>query len=200
MEAIVAILAGGRSTRMGRSKATVELAGRPLISYPIEAARAVGLEPWVIAKRDSELPTLDCRVLTEPDQPSHPLCGIVTALHATAPWPVLAVAADMPFVEDKLMAWLASQLSTTAVEAAGRLQPLLARYDTADVDALEEALAQGVPARDAVRDLDPMIVGEADLGRFGDPRILTFNVNTPDDLREADRILAARAALPRAEG
>ena len=199
MEAIVAILAGGRSTRMGRPKATVELAGRPLISYPIEAARAVGLEPWVIAKSGSELPALDCRVLAEPDQPSHPLCGIVTALHATAPWSILAVAADMPFVEDKLMAWLASQLGTTAVEAGGRLQPLLARYDAADVDVLDEALARGVSAREAVHGLDPKIVGEEDLGRFGEPRILTFNVNTPDDLREAERILAARAALPRAQ-
>jgi molybdenum cofactor guanylyltransferase len=197
VEAIVAILAGGRSTRMGRPKAGVELAGKPLISHPIDAARAVGLEPWVIAKPGSELPPLECRVLQEPEQPSHPLTGIVTALRATAPWAVLALGADMPFVEDKLMAWLASQTATTVAEVDGRLQPLLARYDAADLDRLAHALERGSAARDAVLDLDPKIVGEEDLRRFGDPRVLSFNVNTPEDLREAERIIAARGALPR---
>jgi molybdopterin-guanine dinucleotide biosynthesis protein A len=197
VEAIVAILAGGRSTRMGRPKAGVELAGKPLISHPIDAARAVGLEPWVIAKPGSVLPPLECRILEEPEQPSHPLTGIVTALRATAPWAVLALGADMPFVEDKLMAWLASQTATTVAEVDGRLEPLLARYDAADVERLARALERGSPARDAVRDLDPKIVAEEDLRRFGDPRVLSFNVNTPADLREAERIIAARAALPR---
>jgi molybdopterin-guanine dinucleotide biosynthesis protein A len=197
VEAIVAILAGGRSTRMGRPKAGIELAGKPLIAHPIDAARAVGLEPWVIAKPGSELPALDCRVLEEPEQPIHPLTGIVTALRATAPWPVLALGADMPFVEDKLMAWLASQTATAVAEVDGRLQPLLARYDAAVVDQLQRALEQGAAARDAVRELEPLIVGEEDLRRFGDPRTLCFNVNTPGDLREAERIIAARAALPR---
>ena len=197
MEAIVAILAGGRSTRMGRPKAAVELAGKPLIYHPIDAARAVGLEPWVIAKPGSALPPLECRVLDEPEQPSHPLTGIVTALRATAPWAVLALGADMPFVEDKLMAWLASQTATAVAEVDGRLQPLLARYDAAEVDQLARALERGAAARDAVRELEPQIVTEEDLRRFGDPRVLSFNVNTPADLREAERIIAARAALPR---
>lgn len=197
MDAIVAILAGGRSTRMGRPKAGVELAGRALISYPLEAARAVGLEPWVIAKPGTRLPPLRCRVVEEPEQPVHPLNGIVAALRATAPRPVLAVGADMPFVEDKLMAWLASQVSTTVVEAGGRLQPLLARYDAAEVDRLEAALARGVPTREAALELGPKIVGEEDLRRFGDPALLSFNVNTPADLAEAEEILAARVALAR---
>jgi molybdopterin-guanine dinucleotide biosynthesis protein A len=48
-----AILAGGRSSRMGEPKAGIELAGRPLISYPIAAARIAGLEPLVVAKAAS---------------------------------------------------------------------------------------------------------------------------------------------------
>lgn len=192
VDAIVAILAGGRSTRMGRPKPLVELAGRPLIDYPVAAARSVELEPWVIAKPDSRLPPLDCRLVEEPPRPFHPLCGIVTALRAAAPKPVLAIGADMPFVEDKLMAWLASHLSTTVVEAAGRLQPLLARYEPTDVAALQIALERGASARDAVGALDPHVVREDDLRRFGEPRLLCFNVNTPADLDEAERMAAAR--------
>jgi molybdopterin-guanine dinucleotide biosynthesis protein A len=180
---------------MGRPKPGLQLGPLPLIGYPIEAARAVGLEPWVIAKPDTELPPLDCRLVTEPAEPVHPLCGLVTALEAAAPWPVVAVAADMPFVEDKLIAWLASQLATTVVEREGRLEPLLGRYDAADVDSLRESLDRGEAAQAAVRALDPKLVPDGDLRRFGDPEILCFNVNTEQDLEQAERILASRVPI-----
>ena len=194
LDAFVAILAGGRSTRMGRPKPAVPLAGRPLIDYPIEAVRAVGLEPWVIAKPDTDLPPLDCRIVHEPAEPVHPLCGIVAALEAAAPWPLVVVGADMPFAEDKLIAWLASHLTTAVVEVDGEMQPLLGRYGGEDLDPLRESLAREESAQAAVAALDPQIIREDELGRFGDPLILTFNVNTPDDLAEAERIIAGRAA------
>lgn len=196
MSGTVAILAGGVSRRMGRSKAALELAGRPLVSYPIGAARSVGLDPIVIAKRDSELPALDCPVIAEPDQPRHPLCGIVAALHHVAPAGVVVVGCDMPFVEDTLLAWLASHSGTVVPERQGRLEPLLARYGGRDLGALEAALGRGAPLREAVAGLSPTLVAEPDLVRFGDPDLLCMNVNTPDELAEAERLLASRAPRP----
>jgi molybdenum cofactor guanylyltransferase len=192
--AIAAILAGGRSARMGQPKPTMLLAGVPLISHPIAAARAAGLEPWVIAKANTPLPPLDCEIVTEPDEDFHPLAGIAAALDAAGDRPVVALGADMPFVSERLIAWLASQPMTTVTEAAGRLQPLLARYENFDAEALREALNAGDPAREAVLALHPKVVNETDLGRFGDPWLLTFNVNTPEDLAEAERIAATRNA------
>jgi GTP:adenosylcobinamide-phosphate guanylyltransferase len=37
------------------------------------------------------------------------------------------------------------------------------------------------------------VVEEAELRRFGDPARLLFNVNTPEDLAEAERLLAPRS-------
>jgi molybdopterin-guanine dinucleotide biosynthesis protein A len=93
---------------MGRPKAPLTLAGRPLIGYPIAAARKAGLEPLVFAKPGSELPPLDCEVLEEPAEPIHPLTGIVAALgHAGAP--VVVLACDMPLVPAALIAELAGR-------------------------------------------------------------------------------------------
>ncbi len=50
---IGAVLAGGRGRRIGRDKATVDLNGRPLISYPIGALRAAGLDV-VLALRNGQ--------------------------------------------------------------------------------------------------------------------------------------------------
>jgi molybdopterin-guanine dinucleotide biosynthesis protein A len=196
VSATAAILAGGASTRMGEPKAVIELGGRPLIGYPIGAARAGGLEPIVIAKRGSELPPLDCPVVEEPDEPRHPLCGIVAALRHTAPAGVLIVACDMPFVEDTLLAWLASHRGTVVPERGGLLEPLLARYGGGDLGALEQALERGAPLREAVAALSPRVIREGDLGRFGEPDLLCMNVNSPDELATAEALLVSRAPRP----
>lgn len=177
---------------MGTAKPALSLAGKPLISYPLAAARAGALEPWVVAKEGSELPPLDCRVLIEPPEPRHPLCGIVTSLRAAAPAPVIAVAADMPFVEGELLAWLAAQPATTAVETGGRLQPLLGRYDRDALGPLEAALGAGESVTAALRSLEPRLAGERELRRFGDPGLLCFNLNTPGDLVRAEEAIRAR--------
>lgn len=182
MDPIVAILAGGRSSRMGRPKPGVALGGRPLISYPLDAARAAGLEPWIVAKRGSELPPTDCRLLVEPDEPRHPLLGVVTALRAAAPAPVVAVAADMPFVTGELLGWLAARDSVAAVETDGRLEPLLSRYGTEALEPLERALAADAAVGAALAELEPEAI-EA-------PSLLCFNVNSPADLKRAERMLA----------
>ena len=191
MDPIVAILAGGRSSRMGAPKQGLPLGGWPLISYPLDAARAAGLEPIVVAKPGSELPPLDCRVLLEPAEPAHPLCGLIAALHEARPAPVVAIAADMPFVTAELIGWLAAQPSSAAVEAEGRPQPLLARYDAAALVPLEAALATGESLTAALRGLAPRLLREPELRRFGDPGLLCFNVNAPEDLARAEEIVRA---------
>ena len=70
MDVTVAILAGGRGSRIGGDKALVQLGGRPLISYPLAAAKAAGLDAVVVAKRNTKLPPLDVPVLLEPDAPT----------------------------------------------------------------------------------------------------------------------------------
>ncbi len=193
MDATVAILAGGRSTRMGRPKPGVRIAGHALISYPIAAAQAAGLERFVVAKRDTELPEIYCPVVLEPDQPRHPLCGLIAALRHQR-GPVLALACDMVFIDDKLLAWLASHIDTTVIEAGGRLQPLLARYDYGSLQLLEEALERGDSMRDAAAALEPKVVPESDVARFGDPARICFNANTAADVEEAERIFAGLRA------
>ena len=185
-----AVLAGGSSTRMGAPKPLVELAGRPMLARIVATVGSAGLEPVVVAKPDSPLPKVDCRVLSEPSEPRHPLTGLVTALGASAGRGVVAVACDMPLVPARFLSWLAQLEEPVAVcEVGGRLEPLLGRYSPGACDALAEARDAGMALRDAVRSLDPLVIAEDRISRFGDPRRIVFNVNTPDDLAEAERQL-----------
>jgi molybdenum cofactor guanylyltransferase len=187
---IGAVLAGGRGSRIGGAKAAVELGGRPLISYPLAAVELASLEPVVVAKADSELPPLACPVVHEPELPRHPLCGIVAALRHAGGRPVVVVGCDMPFVDAGLLAWLAAVPEPLAVVSlGGEPQPLLGRYDGALLPALESALARAESLRRTVESLQPRLVGEAELARFGGPRRLCLNVNTRADLERAERLL-----------
>jgi len=98
------ILAGGAGTRIGGSKAVVNLNGRPLISYPLEAMwRALG-QVAIVAKIDTELPSVaGVTVWIEPDEPRHPLLGVVHALGLADGRPVLVCPVDLPFVSPGLI-------------------------------------------------------------------------------------------------
>jgi molybdenum cofactor guanylyltransferase len=186
-----AILAGGLGRRLGGRKALAELGGRPLVSRVVGVVGAAGLEPVVVAKPDTQLPRLDCRVLSEPTEPRHPLTGLVTALGASAGRGVVAIGCDMPFVPRRLLSWLADLDDELAVcEVGGRLQPLLARYPQSASTQLTASLERGEAMRDAVAALDPRIVQEDELARFGDPEEIVFNINSPEDLERAHELLA----------
>lgn len=213
------MLAGGAATRLGGAKSGAPLGRRPLISYPLAAARAAELEPVVVAKRDSPLPPLDCPLVVEPDQPLHPLCGIVAAMRHAREEPVVVVGCDMPFVTPALLAWLGYEeqqadrvrrrkevtpstprgggvgecaLGAAVASIGGTIQPLLARYAPAQLPVLERALGRQEPLRKTVEGLRPTVLDEPELSRFGDPQTLCFNVNDQSGLAFAEALLAER--------
>ena len=186
------VLAGGAGRRLGGSKARVRLEGRPLISYPLDALwRALGTVA-VVAKRDSELPPLPGVTLwIEPDEPRHPLTGIVHALRQAAGRSVLVCATDLPLVGEQLIRRLAGAdpEAAPAVVACvdGRPQPALARYDAAALEPLAAALDQPArPLTEVVLGIGPNLVEVADAEEL-------FNVNTPEDLLHVRASLQRRA-------
>jgi molybdopterin-guanine dinucleotide biosynthesis protein A len=148
--------------------------------------RAVG-EVVVVAKAATVLPALapDVELWLEPDEPRHPLTGIVCALRNAAGRPVLVVAGDMPLVTaDVLAALIRAPLGGAPAlvpRAGGRLQPLCARYEPAALDALQD-YAHDVPVGEAVLALGPAILEWPDEQAF-------FNVNAPEDLLQAASLL-----------
>ncbi len=184
---IGAVLAGGEGSRFGkRSKPEVLLAGRPLVSYPVAALREVCERVAVVCKRGTKLPKLDgAERWNEPDKPRHPLTGIVHALEQADGDAVLVCAADMPFVTaDACRTLLAAPHKALAVIAAadGVLQPTFGVYAPQALDTLRAA-ADNARLTDTVEELDPT--------RVAFPARLVQSVNTPEELAEAERLLAA---------
>jgi molybdenum cofactor guanylyltransferase len=188
---LVVVLAGGRGRRLGGAKPSAPLAGRPLIEYPLTAARDAGLEVVVVAKSSTTLPPLDIHLVLEPERPHHPLRGLVTALEDYTERRLLVLACDMPFVTARLLAALGQQPEAPVVcDVGGRLQPFPGLYTGAVLPELRDALAREAPIRSALALIQPRRLGAAWLAPFGDPARLCFSVNTPAQLQQAERWLA----------
>ncbi|HET7049030.1 MAG TPA: molybdenum cofactor guanylyltransferase [Solirubrobacteraceae bacterium] len=189
------ILAGGLGRRIGGSKAVVQLAGQPLISYPLEAVRTALSDVAVIAKADTQLPSLPgVTVWVEPESPRHPVVGIVQALALAEGRSVVVCASDLPFVTPELIYRLATAdlgKSPAVVACCGTdVQPLLGCYAPRAIDPLRNGLPAEAPVRELVASLHPRML------EVGDPELL-FNINSPEDLLHAAAILDGRARASR---
>ena len=189
---IGAVLAGGRGSRLGGvSKAALEVAGLPLAAYPAGALAGVCERVAVICKPTTKLPRLPgTERWDEPEEPQHPLTGIIHALER-ADGPVLVCAADMPYVTPDacrtLLGSAGSGAGAPAVVAAagGVLQPVLGLYAPAALAHLGAAPADA-PLIATVEGLDPL--------RVALPPALVRSVNTEEQLAEAEAELGAGAA------
>jgi molybdopterin-guanine dinucleotide biosynthesis protein A len=188
---IGAILAGGAGLRIGGDKAIVELQGRPLIWYPLEAVRQALKEVAIVAKADTLLPTLSgVTIWIEPAVPRHPLIGITQALALADGRPVVTCPADLPFVTPELIRRLAranpGRAPAVVACARGVMQPLLGCYRPSSLDLLGRAArAATSPLRETIEAIDPVLL-EVD-----DPDEL-FTVNSPDELLMAAAMLDRR--------
>jgi molybdenum cofactor guanylyltransferase len=90
------VLAGGRSSRMGRDKALLELAGKPLVRHAVKKLRRVCMDVRVL----SDNPELAAYAPIVPD--IHPDCGPIGGIeaalgHSIFEWN-LFLPVDMPFL------------------------------------------------------------------------------------------------------
>jgi FdhD protein len=148
-----AVLAGGRSRRMGTDKRALPVAGRPLLALAVDALReAVGDVVVIAAAGDDPrlatlVPGVRCVPDLEPDQ--GPLGGLVTALATAGTDVVVVVPGDHPALAAPVLRALeAALLADPALEAAllrtdRGPQPLLGAYRREAVTVVQDLLDRG---------------------------------------------------------
>ena len=189
-----AVLAGGRSSRMGATKAFALLAGRPLLAHVLDRLRPQTARVYLNARDDSDRwRAFGCPLVEDPPEwrGAGPLAGIAAALTRAAAegfaW--LATApCDAPFLPLDLVAKLAAPIGSGAPAAVaagpGGLEPLFALWPVAALGQIEAALAgQAGPSRV----LHEMGAARVSFGSSteADP---FANLNTPEELAAAEAV------------
>ncbi len=193
MRTLGVIVAGGRSSRMGREKAVETLRGRTILSR-IVSVLAPQLDEIVInANGDaSRFSATGLSVIADVrPEVGTPLAGLHTALalgKTKGCDAVLTVPSDGPFLPGDLVARLRAAKGGAAIAASGgQAHYLTGLWPPGLLGKIERALAQPRFPRlqDWARDCEAAIVEWP-----SQPYDPFFNVNTPEELAEAERIAA----------
>lgn len=181
MTCAVVILAGGEGRRMGGGKPQRRLGGRTLIEYAVERARSWSTEVAIALRTPDQVGGPDLPLLIDPPGLEGPLGGLASAL-GFGRGTVLTIPCDAPFLPDDLPDRLAAALPGHAAALAasgGRVHPVCGLWRT-------EALAQ-LPAYAASGRRS--LIGFAEAIGFAAvewPRCHFFNINSPEELAEAE--------------
>lgn len=189
------ILAGGRSSRMGRDKATKRLAGKSLAQI-VAARLSVQAAPVWINTRDPALSCLGHDLLPDTiGAQEGPLAGILAGLeHVAATLPgashLAVVPVDAPFFPETLVSRLAAAIDgpeTLAMAAyCGDPEPAFALWPTALAGRLRHWLETGGDRaiRAFATTCSTRLVDFVDL-----PQHSFFNLNRPADFERARALM-----------
>ncbi len=183
------VLAGGKSSRMGRPKAMLPFGGEPLIVQVIRKLAPLFPDIVVVAAPDQELPELHATLVRDEVAYQGPVGGICYGLRACNSAAGFVTSCDVPFLSLPLVSHLTSRLPDHDVVVPyweGRLQPLHAVYRRSVLPLLEQQLERGelrpVSLYDKVRTLK---VEEDEIRAFDAAGASFFNMNTPEAYAEA---------------
>ena len=196
------ILAGGSSKRLGYDKGIKNLAGKPLVSYAVEALTPLVDEViLVVAEAQhgsyrSRLPA-SVKVAVDLYPGGSPLVGLITGLSEAHGEYALVTACDMPFITPSPVKHLfrvaEGRDGAVFLKPNGWIEPLLAVYrvDACLAEALRLHRAEDLRIRMVLRNLRDVVyvpVSSLDI----DPDLLFLDADTEERLADAERLMARR--------
>jgi molybdopterin-guanine dinucleotide biosynthesis protein A len=209
------VIAGGRSTRMGRDKALLLLAGRSLLDLALGKLRVLPLAhaPRIAAAR-SDL-SEHAAVIVDLHPGCGPLSGIEAALAASARPLNVFLPVDLPLLPAHFLLWMLQRAEITGALVTiprinGWPQPLCAVYHrdllghvTASLRAgdhkVMHAVVAAARAQSSFHALAHTDIFDVELVASANPRMLAFsplplyrwfhNCNTPQDMAAIENAL-----------
>ena len=177
------ILAGGKSSRMGRDKAFLELDGKTLLARQIQTVREAGAgEVFISGRAGVDYSKHGCRVLADRFSGVGPLAGIHAGLNAATTPLLLVLAVDLVEIDAAFLRELTQAGTGVIPRVAGDIEPLAAVYPCKGACTAELMLREG---KFVVQDFAEACV-QAGLAKFADFPVTTSNrfrnLNSPADL------------------
>lgn len=188
----VAILAGGRSRRMGQDKALLPIGGRSVIEWVLDRVVPLSDDVTIITDVPGKYRHLDYRMIGDIFPGKGSLGGIYTAVHAAQYLHCVVVACDMPLLNTDLLRYLA-ELAPGFDVVVPRIEEfpetMHAVYGKRCLEPIKSRLlADQLKIIGFFEDVRVRYVERNDVSRF-DPTFRSFiNINTPADLEHVQRM------------
>jgi len=189
------ILAGGKSSRLGRSKALQVIEGKSLIQWVVDRLAILSTEIIIATAHGEAIPCSSAvRIKTVADiyPGKGPLVGIYSGLIASSSPQAIVVGCDTPFLSVGLLEYMTQTLadSDIALPRIGEMiEPLCAVYSKNCLAPMRELLEQD---ERRIRKLFSMVkvkyIEEDKVNNFDPQHLSFFNINSQDDLERARKL------------
>jgi len=188
------ILAGGKNSRVNGQNKTFFDIGTTSIFEQIYAVMNMFFDDLIVVTRSPEL-FLKWDIAIFPDffQPHCPLNGIYTGLLYAQHPQVFVVACDIPFISQNLIEYMCSTYDTKFdvyyPQTSKGNEPLFAIYSRRCLNCFKNRLQmEKFKITNAFKSLKTEVVNESTLNNMGISLQSFFNVNTSQDLIEANSL------------
>lgn len=179
------ILAGGRSSRMGHNKALLPYKGKPLIESIYHTMSELFKEVVVVTNNPEEYAFLPCRKIPDIHVGKGSMAGVHAGLSASATKWIFVVGCDMPFIDARLVRYLATSLGAEAAlvpQSTAGLEPLHAFYSRGALPVLAAALSsEKMKLIDILEQLPAKVIPVAEIAAIAPDCRSFVNLNTPED-------------------
>jgi len=183
------VTAGGRSSRMGRDKAWMEMGGRPMISCVLNALKPAVTEAAVIANT-ADYEALGVPILRDVNLGIGPIEAVRTALAFSRYDRLILVGCDMPFVTAELFLYLLSKCggyaSVVPLGPDSMPEPLCAVYSRQSLTEVDRMIASRQFKISPLFERIPTLFVEfEELSGLSGAELFFENINTPEQYQRA---------------
>jgi molybdopterin-guanine dinucleotide biosynthesis protein A len=204
MEVSCIVLAGGKSTRLGRNKITENIGGKILLERVLDALSLFKGEIILVTSGHSSLPELEKYPQVKIVKDIYPnrgsLGGIYTGMFFSKAFYNLVVACDMPFLNYgllKYMTEIAQGYDLAAFREGTRFEPLHAVYTKDCLVPLKMLLErENIRIFEILSYVTARYLTLKEIEKFDHAHLSFFNVNYEDDLQTAIEIAKAEIFQP----
>jgi molybdopterin-guanine dinucleotide biosynthesis protein A len=196
------ILAGGKSSRLGRSKALQVVGNKSLIQWVIDRVAALSSELIIVTAHGEAVPHssgIATKVVADVYPGKGPLVGIYSGLMASSSYHAIVVGCDTPFLNTGLLEHMVQIRTTFDVvlpRVGDKVEPLCAVYARNCLSPIGSLLERDELSVLRLFDMvNVRYVEEHDIDMFDPDHLSFFNINSENDLETA-RKLAAEEGWP----
>lgn len=180
------ILAGGKSSRMGKDKGLCEFKGKALVTYAIEVLKPLCNRIIISANKTEEYSGFGLDVFPDEVKGIGPMGGMLSSLKQSETEHNLVLSCDTPFVTTELFENLLQHIDKNQVvvplHQQGKIEPLAAYYATNVIAELARCVDIG--DYKMMNFLQKVRTGSFNVDNLwpGEAIQLFHNLNTPEDL------------------
>lgn len=187
------ILSGGKSLRMGKNKAFIEIEGLPMIERILNLFKKIFNEILVITNDKNQFVHLDnVKIFNDLIPYKGALGGLYTGLFYSSYEYSFCVGCDMPFLNESLIKFLIKKINGEDIivpKTEKGLEPLHAIYSKRCLSIIKSMIDSG---KSRIIDIYPLlkikIIEEREFIDLDPEKKSFLNINTPEELEQIKRM------------